>query len=77
MFIVADIKSTPILGLDTCKRLNLVQRMYQVDSTPAFLEEFEDCFGELGTLPKEYHIVSLDPTVPPVIDTSRNVSHKL
>ena len=27
-------------------------------------------------MPKEYHIV-LDPTVPPVIDTSRNVPHKL
>ena len=40
------------------------------------LEESEGCFGELGTLPKEYHIV-LDPTVPPVIDTSRNVAHKL
>ena len=50
LFIVAETKSTPILGLDTCKRLHLV---HQVGSTPAFLEEFEDCFGELGTLPKE------------------------
>ena len=45
LFIVADTKSTQILGLGTCKRIHLVQRMYQVDSTPAFLEEFEDCFG--------------------------------
>ena len=67
LFIVANTKSKAILGLGTCKRLNFVQRMYQVDSTPAFLEEFEDCFGELGNLPKEYHIV-LDPTVPPVVD---------
>ena len=54
--IVADTKSTPILRLKTCKRLNLIRGMYQVNSNSAFLEEFEDCFGELGTFLKEYHM---------------------
>ena len=39
-------------------------------------EDLEDCFEEVGTLPKEYHIVS-DPTIPTVIDTSCIVLHKL
>ena len=33
-------------------------------------------FGEVGTLPKEYHIVS-DPAIPTVIDTSCIVPHEL
>jgi len=72
LFIVADTKSTPIIGLQTCSRLNLVKRINEMNISPSFLDEYADCFGELGTIKKPYHIV-LDPSVPPVIDACRKV----
>ena len=77
LFIVDDTKSTPILGLRACTRLNLIQRIFGInDSYPSFRSEFEGCFGEIGTLPKEYHIVT-DLNVPPVVDAVHKLPHKL
>ena len=72
LFTVADTNSPPILGLKSCLRLNLIKRVDSIDVLPSYLSNFEDCFGELGTLKKEYHIV-MDPNVTPVIDACRKV----
>lgn len=71
LFYVAHTQSIPVLGLKSCIRLNLVKRIDNI-STSTFVEEYSDCFGELGTVNKTYHIV-LDPTVPPVINACRRV----
>ena len=51
LFIVADIKSSPILDLKTSSNLNLIKRVMKVDShAQDYFESYGDCFGELGTL---------------------------
>ena len=66
----------PVLGLSTCENLNLIERVMVVKSKekqlPSFISEFESCFGELGTLPKDYKIV-VDPSVSPVAHPPRRV----
>ena len=39
---------------------------------PSYLSDFEDCFGELGTLKTDYYIVT-NPNVTPVIDACQKV----
>ena len=67
LFIVADIKSPPVLGLDTSEKLSLIKHIMAIDmELPESLAEFEDCFGELGCLPEVYHI-NLKQDVTPVV----------
>ena len=74
LFIVTDASTTPILGLESSSRLNLIKRINSIDSTRTndYLQEFQNSFGELGTLPMPYHIVT-DPSIPSVIDACQNV----
>lgn len=86
LFVVADTKSPPILGLKTSVNLNLIHRIMDVrkeeqDETSTrkeyassieFLKEYEECFGELGCLPNKHHIC-IDPNIKPVINPSRRV----
>ena len=73
LFIVADTTSSPILGLKSSTRLNLIQRIHEINKdVPDYALHFEDCFGELGTLQEKYHIYT-DDSVPPVIDACRKV----
>jgi len=37
LFIVADTKSTPIIGLQTCSRLNLIKRINEMNVSSSFL----------------------------------------
>jgi len=54
-----------ILGLDTCERLNLVKCITLVKKeNPDITQEFSDCFGEIGTLPKIHHI-HVNPEIKP------------
>ena len=67
MFIVADTNSPPILGLNTCEKLNLIKRVMVVNKdVPEAVKEFSDCFGEMGTSPKVHH-VHVDPDTKPVV----------
>ena len=56
LFMVVKSNTTPILGLNACQRRNLLQRVHMVvvDEDLSFknevLNEFSDCFGEMGTL---------------------------
>ena len=73
MFIVADTNSPPILGLNTCEKLNLIKRVMVVnEDIPEVVKEFSDCFGEMGTLPKVHHI-HVDPDIKPVVHPPRRV----
>ena len=64
MFVIADMISTPILGPPTSEKLNLIKRVMVVDNIQNLyhdlLTEFSNCFGELGVLPREYHITLKD-----------------
>ena len=77
LFIVADIKSPPVLGLDTSEKLSLIKRIMAIDTElPESLAEFEDCFGELGCLPEIHHI-NLKPDVTPVVHPTRRIPYAL
>ena len=50
LFVVADTDSTAVLGATTCDKLQLIKRLYKIDaSLPQFLDQYEACFGEIGT----------------------------
>lgn len=74
-FVVTEVDSQPLLSLQTCVDLGLIRR---VDSLHAFgdmdsvVNQYQDVFGGLGTVPGEHHI-ELDPTVKPVIHPPRKV----
>ena len=73
MFIVADTNSPPILGLNTCEKLNLIKRvMVANEDMHEAVKEFSDCFGEMGTLPKVHHI-HVGPDIKPVVHPPRRV----
>ena len=73
MFFVTKEEASPILSLKTSCDLDLIKRIETLNTESSdLLNEYNDCFGELGTLHDKYHIVT-DPNVPPVIDACRNV----
>ena len=73
MFIVTDTESPPLLGLQTCQKLNIIKRIWAVNtSDPNLMAEYKDVFGEIGCLQGEYHIIT-DPEVKPVIHPPRKI----
>ena len=67
------VESPPILGWETCKRLNLIRRVMSVTpTTPDFMLEYDDVFGGIGLLSGEHHI-NLDPSVPAVVNPPRRI----
>ena len=76
LFVVVDIDSVPILGLKASEKLNFIQRVHAVDVTKDISELYNDCFDEIGTLPKIHRII-VDEKVPPVVHSSRKVPFAL
>ena len=76
LFVVVDVNSSPILGLKTGEKLNLIKRVYNIDSADDMFEEFKDCFGELGCIQRTYHI-QLKPDSKPVQSPSRKIPFAL
>ena len=77
LFIVADVTSQPVLGLKISIQLNLIKRIMNIDKTPnpklpSYLNEFKDCFGEIGHLCNEHHIV-IDKSVPPTVNPPQRI----
>ncbi len=76
LFIVVDSDSVPILGLNTSVKPNLIKQVYliskNIQSTTPVHEEFSDCFGEIGCLPRVHHIEIRDD-VKPVIAPVRKI----
>ena len=70
---VVDISSQLILSQKISTQLNLTKRIMNIDKTPDprlpnYLNEFKDCFGEIGCLRNEHHIV-IDNNVPPTVNS--------
>lgn len=76
LFLVADIDSLPIIGLQTSMKLNLIKRIMKVDSKssiPDYLKECSDCFGPIGCLNVPEHHITTDPAVQPVINPPQRI----
>ena len=80
MFYVVDTKQIPLLGLRTSSRLDLIRRVYTVDTArdlqSRVMKEYGDVFGEIGTLKRTYHMVMREDAVP-VIAPTRRLAFKL
>ena len=71
LFLVADTNSTPIIGLSTSTKLNLIKRIVQINPPlPNYLKEFRDFFSDVRGLPGKHHIV-IDTNHPPDADPLR------
>ena len=69
LFIIVSSETTPIIGLNTSERLNLIQRVFKVNKLDSFTldhipKEYFDCFGEVGILKTDYHIELKDNVIP-------------
>jgi hypothetical protein len=77
-FYVSDVDGPAILGLQSCRKLKLVQmncnidlsENTKVDNKEDLKRLFPDRFDGIGDFEGEYHIV-IDPNVPPVIHAAR------
>ena len=77
LFIVAEMDSVPLVGLNTCKKLNLINRVMTVDCEySSLINEYSDCFGEIGSLSKVHHL-TIDGNFSPVIQAPRKVPFAL
>lgn len=76
MFVVPT-NSSPIIGLETCQRLNLIKRVENLNrlDSDTFIPNF-DVFGEIGYLPGEHHI-KIDENAVPVVHPPRRVPYAL
>ena len=75
LFVVADTNSLPIIGLNSSKQLNLIKRILSISNSQKrnFLNEYKDCFGEIGTLPKVHHI-TIDQNITSVVTPARKIT---
>ncbi|KAL1446523.1 hypothetical protein WDU94_003657 [Cyamophila willieti] len=78
-FLIVDCNAVPLLGLDTCVKLNLITRVNAVESAVLYnmskesvVKKYQDLFTGLGTLPGKYHIELKEDAVP-VISPPRKV----
>lgn len=74
LFVIVDNDTTPILGLKTCLKLNLIKRVYSVsqDGKADFLRNNNDIFEGLGRFPDTLEIV-LKPDANPVSRAPRRI----
>ena len=74
-FYVVDRDAPTIIGLPTCKALDVVRIVDNVHAhttSARILDEYSDVFKGIGKMPGEHHIVT-DPSVPPVVHAPRKV----
>ena len=73
-FIIVDIDQAPILGIQGCKMLELIQRVYNVENEDPVFQKYADVFEGIGCISSagEHHI-HLDKSVAPVIHAPRKV----
>ena len=74
LFIVTDTNFPPITGLNSSKQLNLIKRILSTSNSQKrnLLNEYKDCFGERGTLPRVCHI-TIDQNITPVVIPARKI----
>ena len=74
-FIVADIDSTPIIGLNTSMEMILIKRINEINkmsAIPEYVRSLKDCFGPIGCLKGTHHIVT-SADVQPVVHSPRRI----
>ena len=77
LFIVAEMDSVPLLGLNTCKKLSLINRVMTVDCQYSnLIHEYTNCFGEIGSLSKVHHL-TIDGNSSPVTQAPKKVPFAL
>ena len=76
LFIMADIDSSPVIGLNTSSKLNLIKRVLKIKQDigdlPDYLHSFSECFGEIGCLSRTHHI-EIDPSIQPRVNPPRHL----
>ena len=75
MFVVPT-DSSPIIGLETCQRLNLIKRVEILNCDDANFVPSQDVFGEIGCLHGEHHI-QIEENATPVVHPPRRVPYAL
>jgi len=78
-FFIVDFDCITVLGLASCKQLNLLQRVNVVNnksSSHSVLKGFNDIFEGLGCLPIKCHI-HINNEVQPIIDAHRKIPFAL
>jgi RNase H-like domain found in reverse transcriptase/Reverse transcriptase (RNA-dependent DNA polymerase)/Integrase zinc binding domain len=68
-FMVADVKSKPLLGLDACVKLGFIKQVWNVqahDTKETIIKEHKDIFTGLGKMPGKYKIEMRDDAVPKI-----------
>ena len=77
-FIVTSaLSATTILGLETSEKMNLFQRVNEIERSEfqcinKLIAEYEDTFGSLGCFEGKHHI-EVDPKVEPIVSPPRRV----
>ena len=75
LFIVLASNTTPIIGLASSERLNLIKRVYKVTestieewfSSSKIPDDYPECFDEIRTLKSTYHMEIKDDVSPVVV----------
>lgn len=75
-FLIVDTDSSPILGHSSCQQLNLIKRVFSVNTKNNILDEYSDVFVGLGCLPGTYKI-ELKDNVTPVVHAPRKLPEAL
>ena len=76
-FFVVPAKSAPIIGLNTCEKLQLIKRCFLINGMdPQLSDKYESLFDDIGCLQGKYKI-KIDPNVTPVIHPPRRVPFAL
>ena len=73
---VAPTDSSPIIGLETFQRLNLIKRIEILNCDDANFMPSQDVFGEIGCVSGEHHI-QIEENATPVIHPPRRVPYAL
>ena len=77
LFHEVDNDSPSILDLKTSKNLDLIRHVMKINSCVAdCLQQYTDCFGEIGCLKENCHIV-VDGEVSPVVNLPRQIPASL
>ena len=76
-FFVVPAKSVPIIGLNTCEKLQLIKRCFLINGMdPQLSDKHESLFDDIDCLQGKYKI-KIDPNVTPVIHLPRRVPFAL
>ena len=71
-FTIVNMKANTIIGLHTCRKLNLVNEVGVVGVQQDIFTLFEDVFTGLGSIAGK-HTIRTDPSVTPVVHPARRV----